>query len=110
MTCRPFGSFEARPHWLEYPPTGCALELDFYDAERRVAIEYDGHQHYEFPNAFHKTRAEFEAQVARDQWKDAACERAGVRLIRIRASGCMGTAACMGFVQPLGPPPPLSGL
>lgn len=79
---------KARPQWLQYPLTGALLELDFYDAPRRLAIEYDGCQHYEFPNLFHKTRREFDAQVARDRWKDAACAEAGVRLVRIRASGC----------------------
>ena len=78
---------KARPEWLKNPKTGATLELDFYDEEQRVAIEYDGAQHHEFPNAFHKSRAEFEEQVARDRWKDAQCAAMGVQLVRIRATG-----------------------
>ena len=78
---------KARPDWLRYPKTGATLELDFYDEEQQVAIEYDGAQHYEYPNQFHKSREEFEEQVARDRWKDAQCDAMGVQLVRIRATG-----------------------
>jgi hypothetical protein len=77
---------KARPSWLLYPLTNRTLELDFYDQERSKAIEYDGRQHYEYPNAFHKTRAEFDQQVMRDVWKDAACRLNGVQLARVRAT------------------------
>jgi hypothetical protein len=92
---------KARPCWLLYPPTQKALELDFYDAAKKMAIEYDGKQHYEFPNAYHKTRAEFEQQVARDLWKDTACVRHNVRLLRVRAS-CDPVVDAMRAVSALG--------
>jgi len=76
---------KVRPPFLTYTK-GAALELDMYDETRRLAVEYDGPQHYEFPNTYHRTRAEFEQQKARDAFKSAACEKNGVRLVRIRAS------------------------
>jgi hypothetical protein len=77
---------KAHPCWLVYPVTDAPLELDFYDPVRKMAIEYDGKQHYEYPNKFHKTRAEFEQQRQRDAWKDEACIRNKVQLVRVRAT------------------------
>ena len=39
---------KARPEWLRNPETQERMELDMYDEQRRVAIEYDGIQHYEY--------------------------------------------------------------
>jgi very-short-patch-repair endonuclease len=78
--------YGVRPRWLRNPLSGHAMELDMWSARRKLAIEYDGPHHYEFPNTYHATVEEFEAQCARDAAKDAACAAAGVRLIRVRAS------------------------
>ena len=48
-----------------------------------LAVEYQGCQHFEFPNVYHKTEEEFKEQVERDAWKRRACERAGVYLIAV---------------------------
>ena len=77
---------KARPLWLENPETGHLLELDMYDEKNRIAIEYDGPQHYEYPNPFHKTQAEFHELQQRDADKTSICRMHGVRLIRVRAS------------------------
>jgi very-short-patch-repair endonuclease len=77
---------KAGPSWLRNPETGRAMELDMYSEERSVAIEYDGPQHYEYPNGCHETRWEYEAQRERDRSKDRQCAARGVRLVRIRAS------------------------
>ncbi|MEK7070534.1 MAG: hypothetical protein AAB966_01895, partial [Patescibacteria group bacterium] len=44
-----------RPGWLINPETGYPLELDCYNADLKLAIEFQGSQHYEFPNRYHKT-------------------------------------------------------
>jgi hypothetical protein len=49
------------------------MELDMYSEERSVAREYDGPQHYEYPNGCHETRQEYEAQRERDRSKDRKC-------------------------------------
>ncbi|GAX86415.1 hypothetical protein CEUSTIGMA_g13825.t1 [Chlamydomonas eustigma] len=76
-----------RPLWLINPLTSHPLELDLFCEEKHVAIEYDGPQHYTFPNVYHRTREEFDAQVLRDQAKDSLCRMHGVVLIRIRCIG-----------------------
>lgn len=70
-----------RPRWLN------GLELDCYMPNLGLAFEYDGDQHFMFPNIYHSTREEFEAQIARDREKDRICARHNVKLIRIRPSG-----------------------
>jgi len=74
---------KARPSWLLNPQTGAAMELDMYCEPMGVAVEYNGSQHYEYPNAFHASRDAFDAQVARDGAKRALCVSKGVRLIEI---------------------------
>jgi len=32
------------------------MELDMYDDDRKLAMEYNGIQHYDFPNPFHYGR------------------------------------------------------
>ena len=60
------------------------MELDFFCPSNKLAIEYDGHQHYEFPNRYHATRAQFDDQRERDVEKDRICAENGIRLIRVR--------------------------
>lgn len=76
-----------RPEWLINPTTGCAMELDLYNSALRVAVEYDGPQHYEFPNPYHASIAEFKAQQTRDRLKERLCKQLGVKLYRVRAQG-----------------------
>lgn len=72
-----------RPDFLRNPETGKALELDCYDEEYKIAVEYNGIQHYKFPSAFHKTEKQFYDQVYRDRLKKKLCEDSGVYLIPI---------------------------
>ncbi|WP_397364797.1 hypothetical protein [Olleya sp. R77988] len=43
--------------------------FDFYIEKHNLLIEYDGHQHTTFPNAYHKTESEFELCKIRDHKK-----------------------------------------
>ena len=78
---RPFPS--TRPDFLKNPESGCNLELDGYCEELQIAFEYNGIQHYTYPNWIHKTEKDFEKQVRRDQYKIHSCEISGVYLISI---------------------------
>jgi hypothetical protein len=80
-----------RPEWLKNPLTSHLMELDLYCKALKLAIEYDGPQHYEMDNMYHKTKEEFLAQQARDAAKDEICLQRGVRLIRVRCNKA-GTA------------------
>lgn len=57
------------PRWAFNPDTGALLEYDYAIPHLRLFVEYNGLQHFEFPNFFHKNRAEFEAQKDRDELK-----------------------------------------
>ena len=74
-----------RPEWLRNPETGVPMELDMFCPALRTAVEYNGRQHYEFPNGFHATRTEFEAQQRRDRAKAEICRAIGVRLVVVVA-------------------------
>lgn len=72
-----------RPKWLMNPLTKTPMELDCYNEKLQIAAEYQGYQHYEYPNIFHKTMHEFEKQLRRDQLKKEICAKANVMLICI---------------------------
>lgn len=77
----PFTS--ARPAWLKNPETGGVLEIDCYNDELGIGVEYNGIQHYIYPNVYHKSLDEFTKQVRRDQYKIKKCEENGVYLITV---------------------------
>jgi hypothetical protein len=72
-----------RPSFLVNPETGKELELDGYNEELEIAFEYNGEQHYNYPNVFHKTEHEFIEQVRRDIFKRKICDKRGIYLIVI---------------------------
>uniref|UniRef100_A0A6C0J1G4 Uncharacterized protein n=1 Tax=viral metagenome TaxID=1070528 RepID=A0A6C0J1G4_9ZZZZ len=76
---------KARPCWLKNTlhKTNRCLELDGYCPELCLAIEYNGRQHYEWPNFTGMTWEEFERQRERDQFKAEACIKNNICLIRI---------------------------
>lgn len=67
---------QARPSWLE------GLTLDVYIEDLRLAIEYQGRQHYE-PVKFFGGKKAFKELRQRDALKRARCKKAGVLLVRI---------------------------
>jgi alpha-galactosidase/6-phospho-beta-glucosidase family protein len=62
---------------------GERLKLDVYIPAKCIAIEYDGIQHFVYPNHFHKTKEEFNDQLNRDKRKNEICKQLGINLIRI---------------------------
>jgi len=70
------------PHWL-INEEGNRLHLDGYCEELSIAFEYHGIQHYEFPNYYHKTREEFEKQLANSRIKRKRCKGNNVTLVEI---------------------------
>lgn len=58
------------------------LELDGYNDDLKLAIEYNGSQHYiEQKNHFHKIAGSFDAQLQRDKQKEDECKELGITLI-----------------------------
>jgi hypothetical protein len=76
---KPFPS--ARPDFLANPVTGSPLELDCYNEELKLAVEYNGRQHYEYVSQFFPTIAEWQCQLYRDVIKKKLCQESGVHLI-----------------------------
>jgi hypothetical protein len=59
------------------------LEFDGYNEDYKIAIEYNGIQHYKFPNFWHKSEEEFNDQQNRDQLKREYCKINGIKLIEV---------------------------
>jgi hypothetical protein len=74
---------KVRPDWLLNPDTNRCLELDGYCPELNLAIEYNGIQHYVWPNFLPMSLKEFWRQRERDQLKEEICIREHICLIRI---------------------------
>lgn len=71
------------PDWLRNPETGKAMELDLYNEELGIAIEYHGEQHYKYVRRFHNSPSDYESQVRRDNYKLDICEENGVYVITV---------------------------
>ena len=80
---RPFLS--QRPDFLKNPVTGGEfnLELDCYNPELKLAVEYNGIQHYKYVPYFHRNHEHFMNQKYRDDMKRRMCKDNGVILIEV---------------------------
>lgn len=73
---------KARPDFLRNPVTKENLELDLYNEELGLAIEYNGIQHYKYNSFMHKNSSDrFQNQQYRDLIKQDLCQKAGIKLI-----------------------------
>jgi hypothetical protein len=81
LFCRPFD--RVRPSFLKNPETKRNLELDCYNEEIGLAVEYNGYQHYHWPNFTGQTREAFEQQLRRDRYKKTMCEKKGITFIAV---------------------------
>jgi len=72
-----------RPYWLKNPVTGNFLELDCYNEDLKLGIEYNGGQHESYIKHFHGSRDAFRNQQYRDYIKNQLCSERGVYLINV---------------------------
>lgn len=74
-----------RPDFLRNPVTGgdFNLELDCYNPELKLALEYNGIQHYKYIPYFHKNKESFLNQKYRDEMKRVKCRENNVILIEV---------------------------
>lgn len=70
-----------RPNFLKNPKTGKNLELDMYNPNLKLAIEYQGAQHRTYTPFFHKSYTDFLDQIDRDNYKKKRCTEEGIDLI-----------------------------
>jgi len=74
---------KVRPEWLINPKTGRRLELDLYNDDLKLAVEFHGEQHYNYIPHWHRTYAGYVAQVERDNIKLKICDARGVYVITV---------------------------
>lgn len=79
-TGKPFP--KARPNFLRNEITGAHnLELDCFNNDLKIGVEYNGEQHYNYIPYFHKTKDAFYNIKYRDDMKKRLCLENGVKLI-----------------------------
>lgn len=57
-----------------------AYRFDFYLPRRKIAIEFQGQQHYIFTPHFHKTKTDFKKSQERDRRKISYCLAHNIKL------------------------------
>jgi hypothetical protein len=80
---KPFN--KSRPDFLRNPVTGGMynLELDCYNEDLKLAVEYNGIQHYKYTPFFHKTQDSLLIQKYKDDMKKRICKENGIVLIEV---------------------------
>ncbi len=71
---------KVRPDWLKYIRN---LELDGYCEVLKLAIEYQGKQHYTYMPNIHRTEETFKDAQKRDEFKREQCMKHGIKLIEV---------------------------
>ncbi len=78
------------PYWKdhivfeEFPVAGTRLSFDFYNANKKIAVEVQGAQHLKYVPFFHgPSRSKFLQQIRRDQKKVDFCTLNALRFIEI---------------------------
>jgi hypothetical protein len=71
------------PMLHEYPCWTTGLRMDIFLPSLKLAFEYDGTQHTEYVDFFHKSRDGFGKAQANDITKDMWCDKNDIILIRI---------------------------
>lgn len=75
---------KTRPDFLKNEITGgYNLEIDCYNDELKIGVEYNGVQHYKYIPYFHKNKEAFYNQKYRDELKRRMCKDNGIYLIEV---------------------------
>ena len=68
----------------EFPVAGTKMSLDFYNANKKIAIEVQGQQHTKYTPFFHgNNKYNYINQLRRDQEKQNFCEINNIQLVEI---------------------------
>lgn len=79
---KPFNKI--RPNFLNNPVTGGNnLEIDCYNDQLKLGVEYSGKQHYQFVPYFHRNKEAFWNQKYRDEMKKRLCKDNNILLIEV---------------------------
>ena len=79
-----------KKHWCnhivfeEFPVAGTKLSLEFYNANKKIAVEVQGKQHTKYVPFFHgSNKINYLNQLKRDQDKLKFCELNDIQLVEI---------------------------
>jgi hypothetical protein len=79
-----------KDYWLndvvfeEFPMVGSRLTFDFYNANKKIAIEVQGSQHLKYIPHFHgKSKSNFLGQIRRDNEKQKFCALNSINLVEV---------------------------
>ena len=67
----------------EFPVPGTRLSIDFYNANKNIAIEVQGDQHIKFVPHFHGHKGNYLHQLRKDRQKEDFCELNDIVLVEI---------------------------
>ena len=68
----------------EFPVAGTRLSIDFYNANKKIAVEVQGSQHTKYNSFFHGGhKNNYLEQLKRDEMKFKFCELNDIQLIEI---------------------------
>jgi len=70
----------------EFYIPGDRLYIDFFLPRKRIAVEAQGRQHYEYSNFFHGSQENFKLAQSRDRRKSLWCTCNDIKLVVIRES------------------------
>lgn len=69
--------------WIRNPKTNKPLQIDGYSENLKIGVEYNGIQHYQWPNFLSMDKTGFLNQVYRDEIKRSICKQYAFFLIII---------------------------
>lgn len=75
--------WESHVIFEEFPVAGTRLKFDFYNANKKIAVEVHGAQHTKYVPFFHGRKSNFVRQIRRDQQKIDFCELNGIILVEL---------------------------
>ena len=67
----------------EFRVVGSRLTLDFYNANKKIAVEVQGAQHTKYVKFFHKNRLKYSDQLKRDEKKLDFCKANDIQLAEV---------------------------
>ena len=82
----------------EFPIAGTKMTFDFYNPNKKVAVEVQGKQHLKYTPHFHgKSKSNFLSQIRRDNDKQKFCELNNIKLVEIYPDDKMSTELFKSF-------------
>ena len=86
-----YDELEKKFDWLINSTSGFSYRIDCYFEKYKLAIEYDGVQHYEIDGFFNKNQKDLKIKQKRDNEKDRLCKENNLKLIRFKEKDIKNT-------------------